>query len=83
MIKSYKIRVLSGLVKKTGACMLPCWDRLKHILEIAKNSDDKKVRKSGNKLLRFCLFSLTSTWKNSYGVSPYFGGLGVAGDVYR
>ncbi|GMH57357.1 hypothetical protein TL16_g02356 [Triparma laevis f. inornata] len=82
LIKSYKIRVLSGLVKKAGVCMLPCWDRLTHILEIAKNSDDKKVRKSGNKLLRFCLFSLTSTWKNSYGVSPCFGGLGVAGDVY-
>ncbi|GMH48028.1 hypothetical protein TrVE_jg9887 [Triparma verrucosa] len=82
LIKAYKIRVLSGLVKRAGTHILPCCDKVKNVLEIASKSSNKKVRKSGNKLLRFSLFSLTSTWKNSYGVNPTFGALGVPGDIY-
>jgi len=59
-IATYRLRLLCGLVKKTGVALLKYRDQLTDVIGFALKSDDKKLRKAGNKLFRHTLSSLTT-----------------------
>eukprot|EP00520_Triparma_pacifica_P008584 CAMPEP_0118672834 /NCGR_PEP_ID=MMETSP0785-20121206/22758_1 /TAXON_ID=91992 /ORGANISM="Bolidomonas pacifica, Strain CCMP 1866" /LENGTH=1922 /DNA_ID=CAMNT_0006567835 /DNA_START=164 /DNA_END=5931 /DNA_ORIENTATION=+ len=60
-IATYRMRVICGMVKKSGMALLKYKDDLVELIGFALNSDDKKLRKAGNKLFRHTLASLFST----------------------